>query len=985
MTQPASSPISPAGVPRSRSSILLTAIQAPFSAEGLSRASTDVLNEYTRRQLKASRTESLDFEEPDGDLLRDHYKRQTPNELLRHDLMGYVVALGLALLVATTRLLIYYITEYILEWRSQSFIMYFEQGKVSTAWGYAFGTSLLFAIPTSILILFEPGASGSGMPEVLAYLNGVAVEKFTTWRTLIFKVIGMIGIVSAGLFSGFEGPMSHVGTIMGILLTKSIRKSDILTRWFYGEGAAEQKGDISNILHVTEKNTIRIFAATGAAIGLAAAFHSPLASTLFVIEEAASFFHVDLIVRTLFACLVAYFLVGGVSMLKKGQNLKHISPVAYSVFAVNASCAPIIAYQDVAVWIFMGLVFGIVGHFYNKVIVYIREVRAKRLVPHPYLRLFEIIVVCLITSLVVIYMPRTGQFNKCTSPLQVVHHLRAVITKAECQATCGSDINVVIAATPACFSAVCLPDALLEVYSTEFYASFEKAANVCPSLVGLERENYVAPPVNLTNVASAFEPEELELLSSPGCETNGYLELATLLFASPERILSLLFIRGLYNLYHPATLVVFGVLYILLSLMVHGIALPTDLVIPNLIIGATAGRLMGMMINFFKERLGQTQVDPGAYALLGMAGFWSGTSRMLVTVMLIAIESTFELDHVPALLVVCVVATTAGNYLGGSMYHMEIHSQKLPFLPHEPPHELKSRRIDTLMSFPVRSVGPTVPLSQVRDILESGKHSGFPVVNEKHETLGLLLRSQLHRKLRSLLSDEGILRDNDLVDVSGIMNKSPHTVVTGTTASKAYIEFRALALRHLLVVNHHHQLVGMVTRKDFLNEEHGLHNAHLRGTIARHATVTGSDSNGNGSTLRRVGFPKISRSRSSSVNNTVENQSLKSHSFSTSMNRDPGGLTQIPDANSKWQASVVRPPDTRTMGREYEATASADVVMPGFGHEMREMQDKQVKGGGHALLDIDEENGGGAKGKRALRDASIDDVARESATPLIPK
>lgn len=118
--------------------------------------------------------------------------------------------------------------------------------------------------------------------------------------------------------------------------------------------------------------------------------------------------------------------------------------------------------------------------------------------------------------------------------------------------------------------------------------------------------------------------------------------------------------------------------------------------------------------------------------------------------------------HNIALLVVCLVATFTGNMLGGSMYHMEIHSQKLPFLPHEPAQELKSRTVDTLLSSPVLTVPPNVSFAEVKHILDNCKHSGFPVVNEKNEVLGLLLRGQLSRKFKNMLKD-GHQRDQALI------------------------------------------------------------------------------------------------------------------------------------------------------------------------------------------------------------------------------
>jgi H+/Cl- antiporter ClcA len=103
--------------------------------------------------------------------------------------------------------------------------------------------------------------------------------------------------------------------------------------------------------------------------------------------------------------------------------------------------------------------------------------------------------------------------------------------------------------------------------------------------------------------------------------------------------LSNLFSRGAFHLFDPDVLAIFAVVYLLLSLSVYELLLPTDLVAPNLIFGATLGRLYGVFVNYLKAQMGSPPIDPGAYALIGAAAFWSGTARITVTIAVITIES----------------------------------------------------------------------------------------------------------------------------------------------------------------------------------------------------------------------------------------------------------------------------------------------------------------------------------------------------------
>jgi chloride channel 7 len=86
--------------------------------------------------------------------------------------------------------------------------------------GYAMLTylsfSALFGGVAAILTVFVgPGAIGSGTAELMAYCNGVNYPEFIGYRTLFVKIIGVSLAVAAGLCIGKEGPLAHIGAIIG--------------------------------------------------------------------------------------------------------------------------------------------------------------------------------------------------------------------------------------------------------------------------------------------------------------------------------------------------------------------------------------------------------------------------------------------------------------------------------------------------------------------------------------------------------------------------------------------------------------------------------------------------------------------------------------------------------------------------------------------------------------------------------------------------
>ena len=62
-----------------------------------------------------------------------------------------------------------------------------------------------------------PGASGSGVAELIGYLNGVNYPGFIGVNTLITKIIGVVFAVSGRLCIGKEGPLAHIGANIGAM------------------------------------------------------------------------------------------------------------------------------------------------------------------------------------------------------------------------------------------------------------------------------------------------------------------------------------------------------------------------------------------------------------------------------------------------------------------------------------------------------------------------------------------------------------------------------------------------------------------------------------------------------------------------------------------------------------------------------------------------------------------------------------------------
>ncbi|XP_054369111.1 H(+)/Cl(-) exchange transporter 6 isoform X6 [Mirounga angustirostris] len=155
------------------------------------------------------------------------------------------------------------------------------------------GFNLTFVFLASILVLIEPVAAGSGIPEIKCYLNGVKVPGIVRLRTLLCKVFGVLFSVAGGLFVGKEGPMIHSGAVVGAGLPQfqsiSLRKIQF------------------NFPYFRSDRDKRDFVSAGAAAGVAAAFGAPIGGTLFSLEEGSSFWNQGLTWKVLFCSMSATF------------------------------------------------------------------------------------------------------------------------------------------------------------------------------------------------------------------------------------------------------------------------------------------------------------------------------------------------------------------------------------------------------------------------------------------------------------------------------------------------------------------------------------------------------------------------------------------------------------------------------------------------------------------------------------------------------
>lgn len=365
------------------------------------------------------------------------------------------------------------------------------------------------------------------------------------------------------------------------------------------------------------------------------------------------------------------------------------------------------------------------------------------------------------------------------------------------------------------------------------------------------------------------------------CEDGQYNEVASLVFTDADTAIKQLFhFREVgiddTSTFSSAALFLFFIPYISLATIVYGIAVPSGLFVPSLLSGAAFGRLCGHLLHKLDHTSG-TFADSGTYALMGAAAVLGGMARMTISLTVILLEATGDMQYVLPLMLTLMCARFTGNVFNEGLYDIHIKLKGIPFLEPEVPSIAEKYEIvaSQVMSSDVKCLRPIERAGVVYDLLRSCSHGTFPIVDS--DSTGTLYGTATRDMLCTLLQrkaygspnilnaedeaglslgpkrvsplvqwdtlervypryptvDDVDMRSADrncLLDLRPYANTAPYTINETASIQRSYRLFRTLGLRTLCVVNHTNQVVGIITRKDLLPD--ALSDSLLRGRNA---------------------------------------------------------------------------------------------------------------------------------------------------------
>ncbi|KAM6087641.1 LOW QUALITY PROTEIN: chloride channel protein C-like [Chlamydotis macqueenii] len=540
---------------------------------------------------------------------------------------------------------------------------YLQDGNIHMTWLCALGSGLAMVVLCSGSVLFFcPAGSPSGLPEIIGYLNGTSIQHLFNIKTFLGTFVSCVLAVASGLFCGPEGPVVHLGALLGCGLSQL--QSDTL----------DFDLPIFRFRNSADKCS---FITAGAGAGVASVFRAPIGGLLFTLEEVSSFWDIRVAWQT-FCCLMATFTTDLLSSSFYGFVYRgHFGFFeAEKRIVQNLLDINILAFIPTSL---LGTLGGLLGALFFSLNIKINKLCMQffNSIPRLSLRktskLLETVLILVCTMTITVYLP---YFFHCTPVMSV--------------------------------------------------------------------RNYQLR--NISEIINQFKREISEYSCSPstwigpdgvGYSAQTFNQAAALLVENGKQGITYLLKRGTHEEFGYTSLCTALAFYFILSCWTAGSAVGSGLVIPMLYTGALYGRIIGLIfVSIFGVQTNKygAWIDPGL-AAIGAASFFSGVSRLTISLTVIMIKITNDVQSLLLIMLAVMVARMVGDFFNAFLYSSLLNLKCIPYLDVEPflRHRRKWLNLELFSARDVMEPGIRVlhlkeNIASLAQLLASTSHGGFPVV-----------------------------------------------------------------------------------------------------------------------------------------------------------------------------------------------------------------------------------------------------------------
>lgn len=230
---------------------------------------------------------------------------------------------------------------------------------------------------------------------------------------------------------------------------------------------------------------------------------------------------------------------------------------------------------------------------------------------------------------------------------------------------------------------------------------------------------------------------------------------------------------------------------------------------PSMVIGSSVGGFIGLLLN---EIIPFAVSDPGAYVVVGMAGFFSGIASTPLSTIIMVSEMTGNYHLlVPAMWVSSISFLLLRKV---SIYKSQVDSRS-----DSPIHRgeffirvLQDLKIKDIMRKDPIVIREDMKFMDIVHFIPTTKHNSFPVVDEDYKLIGVLK----FEEIREFVFEEGL---EDIVVAKEICDTHPDVVLPDNSLADAIekIGFKNTELLPVVDSIENLKLMGIITRRDIIS------------------------------------------------------------------------------------------------------------------------------------------------------------------------
>ncbi len=231
-------------------------------------------------------------------------------------------------------------------------------------------------------------------------------------------------------------------------------------------------------------------------------------------------------------------------------------------------------------------------------------------------------------------------------------------------------------------------------------------------------------------------------------------------------------------------------------------------IVPALFSGAMLGGAFGTVAHAAFPAI---TAQPGAYALVGMGAVFAGTARAPLTAMLILFELTMDYNLMLPLMFACVVSNVTSSSLHSeSLFTEGLRRRGFTIRKGHEVDVMESMLVRDAMKQHVQTVSENKNVGTLIALMQSSRHAGFPVLDQKGKLCGIVTLEDVREKVKYGELDKmiGDIASHDLI--VAYPDESLNTVLERLAMQD---------IGRLPVVSRFDdtELLGMITRSDVVN------------------------------------------------------------------------------------------------------------------------------------------------------------------------